>query len=224
MNITRNKLAMAIGVAISCASALFTSGCHSKSKDLEKCIEFSRHAGTTVGYVISTSVVTVNPEVRELIVAVTTAVATQLPSNVTVETLAVDLMDVSTNAVHAAFPEICEKHPELVKASISALLDFVQMRIELAGQNQAGIQPGTVFPEIVQAHLPIAANRCFIGVGQPQIRKIIVPMQRVSQAVLRIAEPFMQNIQVCFMRCIHCFILHMYKMFLKLHGIYCLFL
>ena len=119
-------LTLMLGAAIAFGS-LFTAGCHDESKKLDKCLKFAKSAGATVGYVINTSVAVLGPEVKDTVAAVTTAIVTELPTNVTVETIAVDLKTISTNAVHVALPEICEKYPELVNSTIDTLLGFLQI-------------------------------------------------------------------------------------------------
>lgn len=115
-----------IGV-LAVAGALFVSGCHDESKKMDRCIKFAKYSGTTIGYVINTSTVIVGPEVRDTVATVTTAIVTELPTNVTVETIAVDLRTISTNAVHVALPEVYEKYPELVDQTIDTLLGFLQV-------------------------------------------------------------------------------------------------
>ena len=119
-------LAFTIGAAITIGS-LFTSGCHDESKKLDKCLAFAKTAGPTVGYVINTSAATLGPEIKDAVAVVTTAIVTELPTNVAVETIAVDLRTISTNAVHKALPDLYEKYPQLIDESIDTLLGFLQI-------------------------------------------------------------------------------------------------
>ena len=119
-------LTFVLGIGIT-AGSLFMGGCHDETKKLDKCLAFAKTAGTTVGYVINTSAVALGPEIRNVIATITTAVVTELPTNVTAETIAIDLRTISTNVVHVAIPEIYEKHPELVDSTIDTLLGFLQM-------------------------------------------------------------------------------------------------
>ena len=118
-------LKMMIG-ALAVAGTLFVSGCHDESKNFEKCLKFAKYAGTTVGYVVNASTAALGPEVRDTVATVTTAIVTELPTNVTVETIATDLRTISTNAVHAVIPDIYEKYPELVDTTVDTLLGILQ--------------------------------------------------------------------------------------------------
>ena len=119
-------LTLVLGIAIT-AGSLFMAGCHDETKKLDKCLAFAKTAGTTVGYVINTSAVALGPEIKNVIATITTAIVTDLPTNVTTETIATDLRLISTNVVHVVIPEIYEKHPELVDSTIDTLLGFLQM-------------------------------------------------------------------------------------------------
>ncbi len=119
-------LTLVLGIAIA-AGSLFMAGCHDETKKFDKCLAFAKTSGITVGYVINTSAVALGPEIKDVITSVTTAVVTDLPTNVTAETIAVDLRAISTNVVRIAIPEIYEKHPELVDSTIDTLLGFLQM-------------------------------------------------------------------------------------------------
>ena len=127
-------LALAVCGALIAAGSMFVSGCHDKTKDLDKCLSFAKSAGATVGYVINTSAGSLSPEVNDTIAAVTKAIVTELPKSVTLETIAADLRTISTNAVRAAIPQIYEKYPQLVDETVNVLLDCLQTGLTTIGE------------------------------------------------------------------------------------------
>ena len=118
-------LTFALGIAITVGS-LFMAGCHDETKNFDKCLKFARYSGTTVGYLVNASTATLGPEVRDTVATATMAIVTELPTNITAETIAADLRTISTNAISVAIPEVYEKYPELVASTINTLLNLLQ--------------------------------------------------------------------------------------------------
>ena len=120
------KSLLIIGTLISIGTAIFV-GCKDESGNKEKYLTYSKYVGTTAGYIINTTSLMVGPEVKAAITNVVGTIVTELPTNVTAETIATDLSKIAADAVNAM--HIKEQYKELVDKSVDTLLTLLQVTL-----------------------------------------------------------------------------------------------
>lgn len=120
------SLLLTVGTLIAVGTAFFV-GCKDESGNKEKYLTYSKYVGITTGYIINTTSLMVGPEVKAAITNVVGTIVTELPTNVTAETIATDLAKIAADAVEAM--HVKEQYKDLVDKSVDTLLTLLQVTL-----------------------------------------------------------------------------------------------
>ena len=121
---TYTKTIATVGTILAMGTAMFL-GCKDESENKEKYLTYSEYAGTTAGYIVNASAVFIGPEVKAAITNVLVEIKTNLPKEVTAETIDNDMRTLATNAV--AHLNVDEKYKELIDKSVDTLLTVLKV-------------------------------------------------------------------------------------------------
>lgn len=121
---TYTKTLATVGTILAIGATMFL-GCKDESENKEKYLTYSEYAGTTAGYIVNASAVFIGPEVKAAITNVLAEIKTNLPKEVTAETIDNDMRTIATNAV--AHLNVNEKYKELVDKSVDTLLTVLKV-------------------------------------------------------------------------------------------------